>query len=37
MMINLDERLGREIELARKVETVGEFVAYVEEKLAENN
>ncbi|MGI6202062.1 MAG: acyl carrier protein [Eubacteriales bacterium] len=37
MMMNLEERLGREIELDRKVETVGEFVAYVEEKLAENN
>lgn len=35
MMMNLEERLGREIELDKKVETVGEFVAYVEEKLAE--
>lgn len=34
IMMSLEERLGREIELDRKVETVGEFVAYVEEQLA---
>jgi acyl carrier protein len=36
MMMSLEERLGREIEIDRKVETVGEFAAYIEEKLAEN-
>lgn len=36
MMMNLEEKLGREIELDRKVETVGELAAYIEEKLAEN-
>jgi acyl carrier protein len=36
MMMSLEERLGREIEIDRRVETVGEFAAYVEEKLAEN-
>jgi Acyl carrier protein len=36
MMMNLEEKLGREIELDRKVETVGELAAYVEAKLAEN-
>lgn len=37
MMMSLEERLGREIELDKKVETVGEFVAFVEEKLAEGS
>mgnify|MGYP000846019137 CR=1 FL=1 len=36
MMMNLEEKLGREFELDRKVETVGELVTFVEEKLAEN-
>jgi len=37
MMMTLEEKLGREIELDRRVETVGEFVAFVEEKLGEKS
>lgn len=33
MLMNVEERLGKEIELDEKVETVGELVKYIESKL----
>ena len=36
MIMNLEEKLGREIELDQKVETVGELVNFIEGKLAED-
>ncbi len=33
MLMNLEDKLGAEIELDRKVETVGDLVAFIEEKL----
>ncbi len=35
MLMELEEKLGTEIELDEKVETVGELVAFVEKKMAE--
>ena len=32
MMMNLEEKIGKEIELEQKMETVGELVSYIEEK-----
>ncbi len=32
LLMNLEDKLGMEIELDRKVETVGELVAFIEEK-----
>ncbi len=34
MIMNLEEKLGKEIELDQKVETVGELVNFIEDKLA---
>jgi len=31
MLMSLEEQVGREIELTEKVETVGDFVRYIEE------
>ena len=36
MIMNLEEKLGKEIELDQKVETVGELVNFIEDKLAED-
>ncbi len=36
MIMNLEEKLGKEIELDQKVETVGELVNFIEAKLAED-
>jgi len=33
LLMNLEDKLGREIELDQKVETVGELVKYIEGKL----
>jgi len=33
MMMNLEEKIGKEIELEEKVETVGELVKYIESRL----
>ena len=33
MLMNLEDKLGKEIELDRKVETVGELVQYIESKI----
>ena len=33
MLMNLEDKIGAEIELEEKVETVGDFVAYIEKKL----
>lgn len=33
MLMNVEEKLGKEIELDEKVETVGELVQYIEGKL----
>ncbi|MBQ4370084.1 MAG: acyl carrier protein, partial [Oscillospiraceae bacterium] len=33
MLMNLEDKIGAEIELEEKVETVGDFVAYIERKL----
>ena len=33
LLMNLEDKLGREIELDQKVETVGELVDYIGEKL----
>lgn len=35
MIMRLEDKLGKEIELDRKVETVAELVAFVEEKCGE--
>jgi acyl carrier protein len=32
LLMNLEDKLGREIELDQKVETVGDLVRYIEEK-----
>ena len=32
LLMNLEEKIGKEIELDQKVETVGDLVRYVEEK-----
>ena len=38
MLMSLEDKLGREIELDQKVETVGDLVRYIEEKMkADNN
>ena len=36
MIMNLEEKLGKEIELDQKVETVGELVKFIEDKMAED-
>jgi len=33
MLMNLEDKIGFEIELEEKVETVGELVAYIESKM----
>lgn len=33
LLMNLEDKLGQEIELDQKVETVGELVKFIEEKL----
>jgi len=33
MMMNLEDKIGKEIELEQKVETVGELVRYIEAKM----
>ncbi len=33
MLMNLEDKIGREIELDRKVETVGDLVRFIEEKI----
>jgi acyl carrier protein len=33
MLMNLEDKIGKEIELEEKVETVGDLVRYVESKL----
>ena len=33
MLMNLEDKIGEEIELDEKVETVGELVEYIERKL----
>lgn len=33
MMMNLEDKIGKEIELEEKVETVGELVKYIESRL----
>lgn len=33
MLMNLEDRLGKEIELEQSVETVGDLVRYVEDRL----
>ena len=35
MMMNLEDKIGVEIELDEKVATVGELVEYIERKMAE--
>ena len=35
MIMKLEDKVGKEIELDRKVETVGELVAFIEEKCKE--
>ena len=35
MIMKLEDKIGKEIELDRKVETIGELVAFVEEKCKE--
>ena len=35
MMMNLEDKIGVEIELTEKVATVGELVEYIERKMAE--
>ena len=32
MLMNLEDKIGKEIELDQKVETVGDLVRYIEEK-----
>jgi len=32
LLMNLEEKIGKEIELDQKVETVGDLVRYIEEK-----
>lgn len=33
MLMNLEDKIGREIELDRKVETIGDLVRFIEEKI----
>ena len=33
MLMNLEDKIGKEIELDRKVETVGDLVRFIEEKM----
>ena len=33
MLMNLEDKIGKEIELEQKVETVGELVRYIEARL----
>lgn len=33
MLMNLEDKLGKEIELEQSVETVGDLVRYIEERL----
>jgi len=33
MLMNLEDKIGKEIELNQKVETVGELVRYIEAKM----
>ena len=33
MLMNLEDKIGQEIELEEKVETVGDLVAYIEARL----
>ena len=33
MMMNLEEKIGKEIELEEKVETVGDLVKYIESRM----
>lgn len=33
MLMNLEDKIGKEIELDRKVETVGDLVRFIEEKI----
>ena len=35
MLMNLEDKIGMEVELEEKVETVGELAAYIERKVAE--
>lgn len=35
MLMNLEDKIGKEIELDRKVETVGELVRFIEEKYGD--
>ena len=35
MLMNLEDKLGKEIELDQKVETVGDLVRYIEDKYQE--
>ena len=35
MLMNLEDKIGKEIELDRKVETVGDLVRFIEEKIKE--
>lgn len=35
MLMNLEDKIGKEIELDRKVETVGDLVRFIEEKCQE--
>ncbi len=37
ILVELEEKVGTEIELEQKVETVGELVCYIEKKCDENN
>ena len=37
ILVELEEKVGAEIELEQKVETVGELVRYIEKKCDENN
>ncbi|MEA4896476.1 MAG: acyl carrier protein [Oscillospiraceae bacterium] len=33
MLMNLEDKIGKEIELDRKVETVGDLVRFIEERI----
>ncbi len=36
ILVELEEQIGKEIELEQKVETVGELVQYIEKKCQED-
>ena len=36
LLMNLEDKIGAEVELDEKVETVGELVAYIEKKLGKS-